>query len=246
MDIKQYISSGIIEAWVLGLCTPEEEKELEGLRLQYPEIDRAVTDCENQLGKNLLQQSTLPGTETDNRILAALEKTNKTFGTVPANRVIPVNRWKKIAVAATVLLLLSAGLNFYFIRLSGRPAITEENTLPQRDYNIMKDPAITPVAMYGVATHSICRCTMYWDKKKHTMYIMIHHLPLSGTKRNYQLWALVNGKPVNAGVVRDEIRGRFIEVTNVPDNATSFIVTLEDAAGTDTPTESEIYLRGQI
>ena len=75
---------------------------------------------------------------------------------------------------------------------------------------------------------------------------MIHHLPQSSAAKDYQLWAIVNDKPVSVGLIRDDIRGRFSEMTNVPANATGFIVTLENAGGNATPAESEIYLRGSI
>ena len=57
---------------------------------------------------------------------------------------------------------------------------------------------------------------------------------------------MVDGKPVNVGIIDDEIRGRFIEMTNLPSSATAFTVTLEKAGGALTPTESEIYLTGKI
>jgi anti-sigma-K factor RskA len=87
---------------------------------------------------------------------------------------------------------------------------------------------------------------MFWDKKTGKMYIMIHHLPQSSSSKDYQLWAMVDGKPVSVGIVQDEIRGRFIEMSNVPPGATSFTVTLENAGGNTTPTESQTYLKGVI
>jgi anti-sigma-K factor RskA len=119
-------------------------------------------------------------------------------------------------------------------------------TLPAADFSVLKNPGITPVAMYGVGIHAICRCTMFWDKKTGKAYVMIHHLVKSGDKRDYQLWAMVDGKPVNVGLVNDEIRDRFIEVTNVPANATAFSVTLENAGGSNTPTVEETYLEGKL
>jgi anti-sigma-K factor RskA len=100
--------------------------------------------------------------------------------------------------------------------------------------------------MYGVGYHAICRCTMFWDKQTGKMYIMIHHLPKSSEQKDYQLWAMVDGKQVSVGIVQDEIRGRFIEMNNVPAGAVSFMVTLEKAGGTAEPTIAETYLEGKI
>ena len=98
-----------------------------------------------------------------------------------------------------------------------------------------------------LASHSICRCTMFWDKKTGKIYIMIHHLvPQSCTQKDYQLWAMVNDKPVNVGIIKDEIRDRFIELPNVPAGATAFSVTLENAGGSATPSEGNQWLYGKI
>ncbi len=246
MDIQQYISSGIIETYVMGLCTAAEEKELEQLRNQYTELDKAIIAYEEEMEKNMQQQSTLPDDATDKRILAALNAMKKP---APVIRMAARKRnWlKPFTVAASLLLLLSAGFNYYLFRQTKKQNIVSNTTtLPVSDYKILTDPAITPVAMYGVGTHSICRCTMFWDKKTGKMYMMIHHLPQSSDLKDYQLWAMVGGKPISVGIVKDDIRGRFIEMNNVPAGATAFSVTLEKAGGNLTPTIQETYLEGKI
>ena len=246
MDIKEYIASGIIETCVMGLCSPDEERELEQLRLQYPELNNAIIIYEEQMEKNMLQQSTLPGDAVDKRILTALGGMKKSTAPVISieNKKQP---WLKfVAAAAVVLLMISVGLNYYLYNQTKKPIVANTPTLPPGDYQIMTNPTITPIAMYGVAPHTICRCTMFWDKKTGKMYMMIHHLPQSSSAKDYQLWAMVDGKPVSIGIVQDEIRGRFIEMSNVPAGATSFTVTLENAGGNTSPTESETYLRGVI
>jgi Anti-sigma-K factor rskA len=246
MDIKQYISSGIIESYVMGLCTIAEEKELELLRRQYPELDRAILAFEEEMEKNMLQQITLPSIATDKRILDTLTAMKKPAAVIQ----MPVtkgNWFKKIAVAASLLLLISAGLNYYLYKQTKKSGIANNNSsLPISNYVVLLNPSITPIAMYGVGTHAICRCTMFWDKKTGKMYIMIHHLPKSSATKDYQLWATVDGKEVNIGIVKDEIRGQFIEMDHVPSGATAFSVTLEKAGGNSIPTIEETYLKGKI
>lgn len=252
MDIKEYIASGIIETYVMGLCTKEEEQELESLRTVHPELNAAILLYETDLEKKMLQNQTMPSSSVDDRILKAIDN----FG-IPA---LPVQKqssttpvmWMRIAVAASIILfIISAGLNLALYNKTSQlkkqvSELSSNNTLPAADYEIMTNPTITPVAMYGVGIHSICRCTMYWDKKTGKAYIMIHHLIRSTESQNYQLWAMVDGKPVSVGIVNDEIRGRFITMENVPANATAFSMTLEKAGGNHTPTMSQEYLHGSI
>ena len=51
MDIKEYISSGVIETYVMGLCSSAETKELEQLRIQYPELNNAIISFEVAMEK---------------------------------------------------------------------------------------------------------------------------------------------------------------------------------------------------
>ena len=252
MNIKEYITSGIIEQYVTGLCSKEEEQELETLRRQYPELHTAIEQYEAELEKNMQLHVTLPSVETDEKILATLDMLGK-----PVISLRPVlnnkTSWLRIAAAAAVLLLFTSSYFNYVLykktkqqenKLSN--VINGSNSLPPGDYAIINNPTITPVALYGVGTHAICRCTMFWDKKTGKTYILIHHLPKSSAAKDYQLWAMVNGNPVSIGIINDEIRGRFIEMQNVPADATAFIVTLEKAGGTLLPTTEETYLSGKI
>lgn len=250
MNIDTYISSGIIEQYVMGLCSNEEMIELEQLRKLHPALDKAVTNFEVLLENQLMQNTTMPNVETDTKILQQLKGLQTPVVSIKKNQ---STKWLKPVAAAAVLLLgVSSFYNYSLstkIKNQQAELIAKNNTpksLPVTDYNILKNPQITPVAMYGVGYHSICRCTMFWDKSTGKAYVMIHHLVKSGDKKDYQLWAMVNGKPVNVGLVNDDIRDRFIEVSNVPQGATAFTVTLENAGGATTPTIEETYLEGRI
>ena len=135
MDIQAYISSGIIEAYVLGLASDDEVRELEMYAAQYPHIKQAITDFEIALEKQSIQTATQPPVFLKEKILAAIadEKENRNTVTAIADdtkqdssntkdaKVVSITaapkgiRWLRSAVAASVILFLgSAILNFYF------------------------------------------------------------------------------------------------------------------------------------
>ena len=253
MDINNYISSGIIEMYVMGLCSPEEMAELELLRIQYPELHKAVLQFETEFENNAIKNATETGIKTDDRILQTLQSLQTPVIAINSKQTaVKKINWFNPAAAAAILLFAASSIFNYVLYNKTKEqqlALNEKEAyspLPPNDYTILNNPQITPVAMYGVGLHSICRCTMFWDKKTGKMYIMIHHLPQSSAQNDYQLWAMVNDKPVQVGIIKDEIRGRFIEMPNVPAGATAFSVTLEKAGGASTPTESETYLKGKI
>lgn len=258
MNIQEYISSGIIELYVMGLCTPEEEKQVEDMRRLHPEIHQAIISYEAEVESKMLKNGVLPSASVDERIIQKLESLkppgdNKhVLGPAVIKMKPRTSGWWKVAAAAALVLFIASSYFNYDLYQKNKKlekGLAENKgaaTLPASDYSIITNPAITPVAMYGVGTHSICRCTMFWDKKTGKMYIMIHHLPQSSEVKDYQLWAEVDGKPVSVGIINDKIRGRFIEITDVPLQSTAFTVTLEPAGGSQSPTVSETYLAGRI
>jgi Anti-sigma-K factor rskA len=253
MDINQYISSGIIEMHVMGLCPPEESAELELMRTQHPQLHEAILQFEIEFEKNAFQSSSVTGSELDSKILQSLNALQTPLVSMQvSNAKVKTFNWlKPAAAAAVVLFAVSSIFNYTLYKKTKEQQLAlaetkKVNSLPEKDYAVLKTPGITPVAMYGVFPHNVCRCTLFWDKKTGKAYMMIHHLVSSGAEKQYQLWAMVNDKPVNVGVVDDTIRDRFVELKNVPEGATAFTVTLENAAGSTTPTVEETYLSGKI
>jgi anti-sigma-K factor RskA len=134
VDIKAYISSGIIEAYVLGLASNDEVREIEMYAAQYAEVKEAITDFEVALEKQAIQDAIQPPAFLKEKILNAIvaEDNNKkksllvptltgdeTTGTptkVVSLTAAPKSvRWLRGAVAASVILFLgSAILNFYY------------------------------------------------------------------------------------------------------------------------------------
>lgn len=128
MDIQAYISSGIIEAYVLGLASNNEVKEVEMYAVQYTQIKQAITDFEIALEKQAMQTAIQPPAFLKDKIMAAIaaEKTasvplannNKESSSAKVASITAAPksvRWLRGAVAASVILFLgSAILNFYY------------------------------------------------------------------------------------------------------------------------------------
>jgi Anti-sigma-K factor rskA len=266
LNNKEYISSGIVEQYVLGLSTQEEQGELDMLRKQDPLVEEAILQFEIELEEKMMRHSFLPGVATDDKILQTLQSFEPSASApilqeaitpvVPFTTEVPKKVVKfsfaKIAAAAAILLFgISAFYNYTQFKENKNQAALLAATknlpasLPAANYEVLKNPSITPVAMMGQGYHTICRCTMFWDKSTGKAYVMIHHLVSSGDNHEYQLWATVNGKQVSVGMINDTIRDRFVEVTGVPQDANEFIVTLENNGGGTVP-DADVFLKGTI
>ncbi|ULT23339.1 anti-sigma factor [Sphingobacterium sp. E70] len=78
------------------------------------------------------------------------------------------------------------------------------------------------------------------------MYLNLEQMPVAPKGKQYQLWAMVDGKPVNAGVfpLDAKVDGTS-KMLDIP-KAQAFAITLEDEGGKDVPTLSELYVMGGI
>ena len=103
MNIQEYISSGIVESYVLGLASDEERKEFEKICTQYPEALAARTAFELALEKQALENAIAPPADLKIKIFDKIGTAGKVvpMQSVPAGK----TSWLKYAVAASVILL---------------------------------------------------------------------------------------------------------------------------------------------
>jgi len=262
MDIKEYIQSGIIEQYVLGLATSEEVAELQLLRNEYPELTEAISNFEKIFEENIRASQIQP----PSFIKSSLEK--QLFGDNHPEAVIienaftpepykkPTSRfWKYLAAACIVLLIVSTALNFYFY--SGyknsleqyQALLTERNTLQannasyQQGLKMFQDSAMKRIEMKGTPGKEQNVATVLWNQNSKDVYIYASSMQQVPSDKQYQLWAIVDGKPVDAGLITDCIG--LCKMKKI-DHAEAFAITLEKAGGSPTPTLTEMYVFGKI
>ena len=176
--------------------------------------------------------------------------------------------WRYLAVASVILLIVSIGANLYFFRkykesTNQYNALVSSQTQMVGNYKLiqsklqekentifmMKDTGMRVIKMLGknvpTSPFPSSLATVYWDKRTKDVFIMANAMPLPGTDKQYQLWAIVNGQPVDAGVfdVNDpHIRLRMKTIRN----AQAFAVTLEKKGGSSKPNMQAMYVMGKV
>ncbi len=267
MNIQAYIESGIIESYVLGIADEKEVAELERLRLDHPEIADAIRACERWLDKSANMYA-IPAAENVKAQIfsiigndkASTDSTALRTPVLTRQRTNPIFRY--LAAASLALLLLSAGANIYLYYqykrvangymalLTDQHKMLAENEVYQtrlsllyRDIQQMSDSSVHKVLMKGVPGKEDNLITLYWNTKTKEVYLLANRLPKAPQGKQYQLWALVNGKPVDAGMLTNE--EGIIQLKSVQ-HAEAFAVTLENAGGSATPTLDQMYVFGKI
>jgi hypothetical protein len=80
-----------------------------------------------------------------------------------------------------------------------------------------------------------------WNTKTHEVYVSDMSLPKAPSGKQYQLWAIVDGKPVNAGLISD---AKYLaQKMKEFEKADAFAISIEQEGGSPEPTE--VYMMGK-
>lgn len=253
----------MIESYVLGVADPQEAAELQRLSLEHPEIAAAIEECEKWLNTSANAGAVPVSANIKQALFNSLDaefNPATTAAKAPGRRVSIALRY--LTAASLLLLIASAGLNVYLYKQYTRAANdyialqNERNTMlaDNRIYQtridgmyqqmqIMSAPGMLKVSMPGVSGKENNLVTLYWDTNTKDVYLITNSLPKAPAGKQYQLWALVDGKPVDAGMLEDcEGLCRLKPVQK----AQAFAITLEKAGGSPTPTMDQMYVLGNV
>ena len=270
MNIREYISVGIVESFVLGLASPEESAEFEKLCAAHEEVRQARISFEKQLEEALQLQKVLPPREIKSSIFSriGMEEVDQPPVRRP-DRPVMVQRkgFPRLVAAASVILLLgSVLLNLYLLNqykhsialskvlAEDQNRLTTTNRLLNtklENYGAalqhMKDPKMEIVKLPSAPTSPdpSSMATVYWNTDSKEVYLLVNQLPMPASGMQYQLWAIVDGKPTDAGIFDMDNGTHFMKLKTIP-RAQAFAVTLEKKGGSETPDMNAMYVMGKV
>jgi anti-sigma-K factor RskA len=235
LNIQDYIQSGAIESYVLGLADDEDAAELRRLKDIHPEVAAAVDAAEKWL-HDYAQAHAVPAAEEVREKFLDMLKTKAVPPVSPTSvhRMRRHNGYRYLA-AASIALLLVSGTYIYFLHLNYKRALD--------NYALVSNPSVIKIPLLAVPGKENSRATLYWDTNNKNVYLDAGLLPKAPTGMQYQLWALVDGKPIDAGVVVDS---QGLSQLKTIQKAQAFAITLEKAGGSLTPTLSQMYVMGNV
>ncbi len=270
MNIKEYIQSGIIESYVLGLADAEERAELEQLRMQHPEIGAAIEAFEQELEQSAVHNAVPVNPDIKANLFdqLGLKYGEEDIKTIKDPKVIQLEGAGKtpfikyLAAASVILFVISAGFNIYTyskyknLEAENRQLAlqrdqlyannsTIQTKLNELDQNmrLITGPDMMKVALSGVAGKESSNAVVYWNKTNKDVYLVAKALPQAPKGKQYQLWALMDGQPIDAGVLGD--CNTVCKLKNIQ-NAQAFAITLENEGGSPTPNLDQLFVMGKI
>lgn len=261
MNIKEYIASGIVESYVLGLASEAEQAEFEKACQQYPEVAQARIGFELALEAQLLQSAVPPPVGLKEQIADQLFKEPVIE---PTEAEEPVTTpmwtpgiWKWVAAASVVVLAgalywaISTNNKYQQLQASNRELQQHLNESTARlnelkgDAATMQKPGMKVAALQGTPASPSSFVTVYWDTTSKDVYMMINNLPKPASDQQYQLWALLNNQPIDLGVFEMRQEKLLVRMKNVQ-QAQAFAITLEPKGGSPGPTLDKMYVVGKL
>jgi anti-sigma-K factor RskA len=101
------------------------------------------------------------------------------------------------------------------------------------------------VNLNGMEASPGSMATVYWNPESKKVMLNVEKLPKPPENMQFQLWALKDGKPIDAGVF--DMTDDPMHMMDTPiESADAFAVTLEKMGGSPEPTLSRLYVMGKL
>jgi anti-sigma-K factor RskA len=256
LNIQDYISSGVIESYLLGELSEEACANLKRMAKAHPEVQAEIEKVEATMIQLVAKT---PPPNVKSAILSQLDlKAGQTIVQHPASKknlpwlaaagifilgssliynIYLIGQLKKVN---TELANLKTENNSYFAQLTN---LQENTTSLQSELALVKSPENKKIYLKAVDSTSISFANVYWNQKTSEVFIDANSLALPEASKQYQLWALVDGKPVDMGVfdLNDKVQKMKSIVT-----AQAFAITLEKKGGSPTPNLQALCVIGNV
>ena len=255
MEKEDIISSGILEAYVMGISSPEEIDQLQTLRIQHPELNAEIARIEEAMESYAMANGIAPAPGIKDKIFSSLNL-SEAAQTQSSAKIVSFSPLSRIAAAAAILLLLVSNV-FYYNKYKnvdskyqeGQEQLASMNTHlteMNRDMNIVQSKYSKPVALDGLEAAPDAAAKIFWMKNTGEVYVDPGNMPMAPTGKQYQLWAIVDGKPVDGGMITSKDGKKYsIQKMKTFGKAQAFEITLESEGGNPEP-KGTMYIMGKI
>ncbi len=262
MDIEKYITSGILELYVAGTLSEQENLEVVALAAEHPEIKKEIESIEASI--LALSKATSPK-----------RSANKGFNDIQnriqnATKVIPITKkdtnWSSYLGWAAAI-ILAVGFDYMYkqnnalkseINIASQnnelleQQIEDANSSLEKSQELLttiRDKDIQVVALGGQAVSPTSYAKAYWNKREQKVFIDAQGLPEPPDGMVYQVWSLKLDPltPTSMGLLEGFItdENKVFALAN-PNASEAFGITLEPAGGSKSPNLEQLYTLGAV
>ena len=245
MNIHEYISSGIIESYVMGMASPKEREEFEKLCIEYPELAEARRDFELSLESKAMSDAVTPPASVKENIFQTIRDEDAMSRIrnpgEEGKKIIPIRKKTGIywTVAACVVLLAGClGLILFFYKKneelqaelsninSNRDSLYQRSNMLEEE--LLRDKSLVQKSDFRVPQNGLpATITVFWDSTSANVYLLIKNLAVLPQGKRYQLWSVANGKYKSMRLFDAPTEKNLILKMNNVQSADSFTISIE-------------------
>jgi len=257
VNIKEYISSGVVESYVLGLLTAQERFEFEQYCEAYPELKEARDAFELAIEKQAMENAVRPPAIVKEKILSAIQQkpashTSKIINMEPTTRRSSGSSW--MAAASIILFLVAGYFAYTFYNQNKELKRTNEEMTDKfnavdsilNERRRLEGENVTVVNMVAMKPNAPS-ANIYWDTTSSNVYMLVKNMPKLASDKQYQLWSLIdsNGlKPTSLGLFDGGQEKVIIKMDNAQ-KADAFAITIEKRGNTGGPDLGQLQNMGK-
>ena len=125
--------------------------------------------------------------------------------------------------------------------------LKDENNIMKGDMKVVQSKFSQPVALHGLEAAPDAGAKIFWMANTGEVYIDPSNLPDAPEGKQYQLWGIVDGKPVDGGMILTSKKGDKYRIQKMKTfgKVQAFAVTLEDNAGNVSP-KGPMFVMGKM
>lgn len=273
MNIREFLESGALELYALGQGTEAERAEIEQLLLQHPELRAELEAINVGLEAYALANAKTPPAQKREEVLKAMaaetgSKSSEQVTNKAEVKVINMHggyRRNYSLAAAWALFVVSAGAALFFYGKwqsaeAGYQGLLAEKTQLAQNYEQMQagyvemqeltaamaSPKHHMIRLKGTEMAPEAMATVAWNPQSGEVKLVAGTMPSLNEEQQFQLWAIVDGNPVDAGVFDMNQEGMTMLDMKTMSNAQAFAVTIEPRGGSENPTLTAMVVVGSV
>lgn len=242
--IRIFLDSDLLEKYLLGTTSTEETLQVERYISMYPEVRESYDELQENLETFAKLHAVKAPEALKARILTSIRKEN-----------VARKNFYRFAVAASFAILISFGASYFF--WDQNKSLQQENTVVnnkiddleetmreqledvRNQFIVLQNPETKKYSVKGNKKAKELKAVAYVNPVKRLSYINVSKLPHLPEDQCYQMWAEVNGKMLNLGIIKEASSQEKLLALPYADHTLGYI-TIEPKGGNQSPTVENI------
>ncbi|SFN91718.1 Anti-sigma-K factor rskA [Bizionia echini] len=244
--ITTFLNSDLLEKYLIGQTTSVETETVESYISKYPEVEQAYNNLQNQLELVAQSQSVKAPKSILNSVLNTLDEETPV---VQLNQPKSRKKWFQLSIAASVIAIMFASTTYIFYQQNQLLKIENQKIADEiydrlddldqknmrldeimRQMNQLNNPETEKYIINGNNRAKNLKTVAYINPKEKTSMLDVVSLPQLPEEQCYQIWAELEDKMVNLGILSEGDR----QLKSIPytEDALALSITIEQKGST--------------